>query len=111
MGGYARSFELPVRAGAEVTSLEARSDGAFELRLAGPGPETLVARSVVVASGAQREPLMPALAAGLPDGVAQLHTVAYRNPAQPPAGAVLVVGSAQSGGQVAEDLLEAGRTV
>jgi putative flavoprotein involved in K+ transport len=111
MDDYARRSALPVRTGAEVTSLEIRPDGTFEVRLGGPSPESVRARCVVVASGAQREPRMPALAAGLPDGVLQLHTVAYLNPAQLPAGAVLVVGSAQSGGQVAEDLLEAGRTV
>lgn len=108
---YARRFGLPVRRAAEVTGLEARPDGTFEVRLGGPAPETIAARCVVVASGAQREPRTPALAAALPEGVEQLHTVGYRNPAQLPAGAVLVVGSAQSGGQVVEDLLEAGRTV
>jgi putative flavoprotein involved in K+ transport len=54
---------------------------------------------------------VPALATGLPAGVAQLHTAAYRNAGLLPTGAVLVVGSAQSGGQVAEDLLDAGRAV
>jgi putative flavoprotein involved in K+ transport len=108
---HARSAELPVRTGAKVTGLEARPDGTFEVRVGGAGPETIAARCVVVASGVQREPRTPALAADLPDGVVQLHTVAYRNPAQLSAGAVLVVGSAQSGGQVAEDLLAAGRMV
>jgi len=108
---HARSAELPVRTGAEVTGLDSRPDGTFEVRLGGPNPETIEARCVVVASGAQGEPRMPALASDLPVGVEQLHTVAYRNPAQLPAGAVLVVGSAQSGGQIAEDLLAAGRTV
>jgi putative flavoprotein involved in K+ transport len=108
---YARRFGLPVRTGAEVAGLVARPDGAFDVRLGGPDAETITARSVVVASGAQRVPRTPALAADLPPEVEQLHTVEYRNPAQLPAGAVLVVGSAQSGGQVAEDLLEAGRTV
>ena len=108
---YARSFELPVRTEAEVTSLAARPDGTFEVRVRGPAPGTVAARCVVVASGAQRVPRTPALAADLPAGVLQLHTVAYRNPAQLPAGAILVVGSAQSGGQVVEDLLDAGRTV
>ncbi len=41
----------------------------------------------------------------------QQHTAEYRNPAELPDGAVLVVGSGQSGCQVAEDLLGAGRTV
>ena len=108
---HARSAELPVRTGAEVTSLAARPDGTFEVQLAGAAPEVLQARTVVVASGAQCEPRIPALSAALPVGLHQLHTVAYRNPAELPPGAVLVVGSAQSGGQVVEDLVEAGRTV
>jgi len=108
---YARRSGLPVRTGVEVTSLEVRPDGSFEVRVGGPRPETFVARCVVVASGAQREPRVPALATGLPAGVAQVHTAAYRNAGLLPAGAVLVVGSAQSGGQVAEDLLDAGRVV
>ena len=102
---------LPVRTGADVTSLAVRPDGTFEVQLAGVAPELLQARTVVVASGAQCEPRIPSLSAVLPVGLHQLHTVAYRNPAELPPGAVLVVGSAQSGGQVAEDLLEAGRTV
>ncbi len=108
---HARSAELPVRTRAEVTGLDSRPDGTFEVRLGGPNPETIEARCVVVASGAQGEPRMPALASDLPDGVEQLHTVAYRNPTQLSAGAVLVVGSAQSGGQITEDLVTAGRTV
>ena len=108
---HARSAELPVRTRAEVTGLDSRPDGTFEVRLGGPNPETIEARCVVVASGAQGEPRTPALASDLPDGVVQLHTVAYRNPTQLSAGAVLVVGSAQSGGQITEDLVTAGRTV
>ena len=108
---YARRSELPIRTGAEVESVRVRPDGTFEVRIAGANPETLIARSVVAASGAQLEPRIPALAAGLAGGVRQVHTAAYRNADAIPAGAVLVVGSAQSGGQVAEDLLDAGRTV
>jgi putative flavoprotein involved in K+ transport len=43
--------------------------------------------------------------------VRQLHAGQYRNPGLLPEGAVLVVGSAQSGCQIAEDLALAGRTV
>jgi hypothetical protein len=53
----------------------------------------------------------PALAGRLPRRVAQLHTADYRGPGQLPDGAVLVVGSGQSGCQVAEDLLAGGRRV
>jgi putative flavoprotein involved in K+ transport len=44
-------------------------------------------------------------------GVEQIHSCAYRNPQQLPAGAVLVVGAGSSGGQIADELLRAGREV
>ncbi len=69
------------------------------------------ARTVVIASGGENVPVIPALATGLPDRVSQLHAADYRNPDQLPGGGVLVVGSAQSGAQIAEDLLAGGRRV
>jgi cation diffusion facilitator CzcD-associated flavoprotein CzcO len=56
-------------------------------------------------------PQVPALAQTFPDRVAQYHTADYRGVWQLPAGTVLVVGSAQSGCQIAEDLLAGGRRV
>jgi putative flavoprotein involved in K+ transport len=47
----------------------------------------------------------------LSPSITQLHSGAYRNPASLPAGAVLVVGSAQSGCQIAEELYRRGRQV
>ena len=54
---------------------------------------------------------MPADAARLPAGVLQLHSSDYLNPGQLPPGEVLVVGTGQSGCQIAEDLHLAGRRV
>ena len=71
----------------------------------------LRSRTVVVATGDQNVPRIPALARRLADRVAQYHTADYAGPAQLPEGAVLVVGSAQSGCQITEDLLFAGRRV
>ena len=109
--GYARRHALPVKAGTRVTRLK-RSDGddGFDLETDGRGP-MLCARSVIVASGFQRVGSVPAMAAALPPGVMSIHAGQYRGPDALPAGAVLVVGSAQSGGQIAEDLVGAGRTV
>ena len=107
---YAVQFALPVRTREEVTGLAQAPDGTFELRLAKAG-ETVRARAVIVAAGAQCHPRIPSSAGSLPADVLQLHASEYRNPAALPAGAVLVVGAAQSGGQVVEDLLTAGRTV
>jgi putative flavoprotein involved in K+ transport len=100
---------LPVRTGVAVTSVAPRPAGGFVVTV--DGSEQLETRAVIVATGIQRLPRIPPFAAGLPASIAQLHSTAYRNPGQVPAGAVLVVGSGQSGVQVAEDLLDAGRTV
>jgi putative flavoprotein involved in K+ transport len=99
--------DAPVRAGVEVTGLAPAGDG-YVLRTGGG---ELRARTVLVATGDQNVPRVPALARLLPDRVAQHHTADYRGPAQLPAGAVLVAGSAQSGCQIAEDLISAGRRV
>jgi putative flavoprotein involved in K+ transport len=100
---------LPVRTGVTVILVEPRRGGRFVVTM--DGSEQIETRAVVVATGIQRLPRIPPFAAGLPASVAQLHSTAYRNPGQVPAGAVLIVGSGQSGVQVAEDLLDAGRTV
>ena len=111
---YARRFALPLRERCAVIAVEQEpADAGFRVtaRDHGGSEEVLSARSVVVASGILNEPRVPALGAALPDTVAQLHTAEYRNPAQLSPGAVLVVGSGQSGVQIAEELLAAGRRV
>ena len=97
----------PVRESVRVERLGPAGDG-WALAT---GDGELRARTVVVATGDQNVPRVPALAARLPGRVAQLHAATYRSPAQLPEGAVLVVGSAQSGCQIAEDLLAGGRRV
>jgi putative flavoprotein involved in K+ transport len=97
----------PVRTGVTVTSLSGR--GGPVLLETSDGPVRVPA--VVVATGAENAPRVPAFAAALPDDVRQ-HTVAtYRSPDRLPPGSVLVVGSGQSGVQVALDLRAAGRRV
>ena len=71
----------------------------------------VVARTLVVASGGENVPRTPRLSRTMPDTLVQLHSAAYRSPAQLPPGGVVVVGSAQSGYQIAEELLAAGRHV
>lgn len=72
---------------------------------------TLSADHVIVASGAYHTPIVPPFAKHLPSDVVQTHSRDYRNPQSLPDGAVLVVGSGQSGCQIAEDLHLAGRQV
>ena len=105
---YAAMIAAPIRCGVEVEAvrrLVGRLGFAVETS---DGP--LEARTVVAATGPFHTPVKPAL---VPDeaGPAQLHSSAYRNPAQLPEGAVLVVGAGSSGVQIAGDLLRAGRRV
>ena len=104
---YAASFAAPVRTGVEVTSLRVAAD-ALEVEA---GDELLRATNVVIATGAYQEPTPMPAGAGAPADVLQLHTSEYRRPAQLPDGAVLIVGGGQSGCQIADELIQAGRPV
>jgi len=104
---YADSFAAPVREGVEVERLE-RDDDGFSVVVDG-GP--LRARAVVLATGAYRRPHRPAATAGLPAAVPTIDVEGYRHPDELPDGRVLIVGSGQSGCQVAEELALAGRDV
>lgn len=109
LAGFPASFDPPVREHTEVTSVRPRDDGdGFDV-LTSAGP--LVAGQVVVAVGGYHVPNVPALAQALPERVAQVHSSAYKNPQSLPDGRVLVVGTGQSGAQIAEDLHLAGRDV
>ena len=98
----------PIREGVAVTRVERREDGLFSLQTS-EGDYT--ANEVVVASGGYTIPIIPRMAERLPGSITQIHSNAYRNPGQLPEGEVLVVGSGQSGAQIAEDLHLAGRRV
>ncbi len=110
---YVERFDLPVREGVAVTALRSGNDHRrFELDIADSGgSRTITADAVVVASGSQREPNIPAVSRDIPDGTLQIPAASYRNAQSLPDGGVLVVGGAQSGGQIVEDLLHAGRAV
>lgn len=105
---YCEFVNPPLRLGVEVTSVTPRSDAGFEVTTS---HGVITARCVVVCVGAYHTPVMPAFASHLPSSIAQVHARDYRNPEQLPSGAVLVVGSGQSGCQIAEDLHLAGRRV
>ncbi|MFJ9552451.1 flavin-containing monooxygenase [Nocardiopsis sp. NPDC101807] len=108
LAAYAEKIGAPIRCGVEVTSVRRHtgrrgfrvrtSDGDFD------------ARYVVAATGPFQRPAVPPI---IPEeaGLVQIHSSAYRNPAQLPEGAVLVVGSGSSGVQIADELRAAGRRV
>lgn len=105
---YVSSEKLPVMQQNAVRLLRANADNTFEL-LTDKG--SFIAGHVVIATGHLNRPIRPNIAAKLPSYLHQIDTSDYRNAGDLPPGAVLVVGSAQSGGQIAEDLAEAGRRV
>jgi putative flavoprotein involved in K+ transport len=104
---YAFSGRLPVREGVTVRAVSRRDDGLHVETDDG----AFAARAVVLASGGSAVPRIPAVADGLSGSVHQVHTADYRTPDALPDGGVLVVGGGQSGVQIAEDLLHAGRDV
>ncbi|RJS45709.1 MSMEG_0569 family flavin-dependent oxidoreductase [Nocardioides cavernaquae] len=112
LSGYAPSFGPPVKEHTRVNSLTEGVDGGFELAVTGPdGSSTWHADNVVVATGGYHMPIVPTWAAGIDRSIQQLESAHYKKADQLPDGAVLVVGSGQSGAQIAEDLHLAGRTV
>lgn len=105
---YATMIAAPVRCGVEVRTVRRLAGRAgFEV-VTSEG--VIEAMNVVAATGPFQAPVVPAV---VPDasGLVQIHSHAYRNPAQLPEGAVLVVGAGSSGAQIADELLRARRRV
>jgi putative flavoprotein involved in K+ transport len=105
---FVGSFNPPLREGVTVRSLRGGPQQGFTLD-ATDGLH--VADQVVIAAGGYQIPIVPRCAERLGGDIVQIHSSDYRNPAMLPEGAVLVVGSGQSGCQIAEDLHLAGRKV
>lgn len=104
---FVKKVDAPVLEGTTVTSVEKTGD-VFRVETSAG---TVTADSVVLATSLYSRPAIPRAAERLPEDILQLHTADYRNPGQLPEGAVIVVGSGQSGCQIAEDLHLAGRKV
>lgn len=106
---YAQSFDAPVLEGVEVLRLR-RQAIAAEFELTTTAGE-FTAEHIVVAIGGYHNPRIPRLAERLPTAIHQIHSSEYKNAQSLPPGAVLVVGTGQSGCQIAEDLHLEGRQV
>ena len=104
---WARSFDAPVRCGIEARAVRPARDG-FEVETDAGRYD---ARNVVVATSTYQNVHVPAVSARLAPRLAQLTSHDYKNPDMVPPGAVLVVGSGQTGAQIAQELREAGREV
>jgi putative flavoprotein involved in K+ transport len=100
---YTQRFDLPVRTGTTVDHLS-REGAHYVVR---SGERCFVANSVVVATGYYGKPVVPEFAAQLDPRIVQLHSSAYRSPAQMSDGPVLLVGAGNSGADIAVELSQA----
>jgi putative flavoprotein involved in K+ transport len=104
---YAEVSSAPVQAHTSVTSVAVKNGGYEVVTDRGDW----LARTVVIASGACSVPNVPPLADLVPDQVATLTPIEYRNPSQLAEGGVLVVGASATGTQIACELQRSGRPV
>lgn len=104
---YADRFALPIRLSERVQHLGA-AGATYELATR---ERTYQAPNVVIAVGGRHASITPRFAERLSDRVVQLHVSEYRRPSQFPSGTVVVVGSGDSGRQIADELVDEGRRV
>lgn len=106
---YVERFHLPILYRAQVRSVEPNVDAqGYQVRTE---ESVWEARNVVMATGLFQQPKIPSFSADVNAQITQIHSGQYRNPQALPPGAVLVVGSAQSGCQITEELYLSGRKV
>ncbi len=104
---YADSVDAPVEA--EVTVLSVRAARAGYEVVTDQGAWHCAC--VVVASGFNTLPAIPAFADSVPSKIEQVDPLRYKAPNELPAGGVLVVGAGATGLQLAEEIQASGRSV
>jgi putative flavoprotein involved in K+ transport len=111
MERHVKEHQLPVAENSKVISIE-KQDDLFHVSVIKKGnKENYLSKQVLIASGASNEIKTLPVSKNISAEIEQLHSSQYRNVDQLPGGAVLVIGSAQSGIQIANDLLCSGRKV
>jgi putative flavoprotein involved in K+ transport len=111
---YIDHFRLPIQTGTTVLSVDqAKENEHFIIKIKSDdhAEESVMSRSVVVASGILQTPKLPQINTKTPRSVTSIHSAEYRNAESLAPGAVVIVGCGQTGCQITEDLLSAGRTV
>ena len=105
---YVKDFQLPVKCNTQVMSVEIVDHQGYLIQT---NEHTYKAKNVVVATGFFQRPKIPQFVNNFSPDVLQIHSSKYRNPELLPGGAVLIVGSGQSGCQIAEELYQSGHKV
>lgn len=104
---YAEKFKLPVRMGVKVNHLS-KSESGFEVNTT---DFVFKCDKVIVATGTNPIPRIPAFAKDLDKNVHQIHSSQYLNPDSLPSGKVLVVGAGTSGVEIAIELAKSRPTL
>lgn len=107
LDAFVETFGPNIREHVEVTRVAPEGAGYEVETTAG----TWRCDQVVIASGGYDTPIEPPYARNLDPSIFQMHSVDYRNPDPFPEGGVLIVGTGQSGVQLMEDFVRAGREV
>ncbi len=107
---YAQQLGLLVINPIAVTRVRAPRDGAspWMIDIDTPGGEAWQAQTVVIATGQYRQPILPAWPGLDTFGGHFTHSIGYRTPTPYAGKRVLVVGSGNSGAEIATDLSEHG---
>ncbi len=105
---YAASFGAPVRTETKIENIRAGNGSGFVVET---DKGAWTAGHLVLATGAYQKPYKPRGADTLPRSLPQLELGGYQNEGRLPDGDILIVGSGQSGCQIAEELHGAGRRV
>ncbi len=106
---YAESFNPPIKGNVEVHKVYKKdTNSVFNVDTS---IGNFTADKVIIATGAYHIPNILPMSKGFDDSITQIHSADYKNPDQFSEGATLVVGSGQSGAQIAEDLHIAGKKV
>jgi putative flavoprotein involved in K+ transport len=108
LDGFIQLVDAPVLEHTEVQRAKRGDDGRYHVTTT---RGEFTADHLVVASGGYHRPIVPRMAERVPAHIQQIQSSEYRNAQGLLEGAVLVVGSGQSGAQIAEDLHLAGRKV
>jgi putative flavoprotein involved in K+ transport len=104
---YAASFDAPVKTQCQITNM-GKADGLFTVDT---NQGKWQAPNLILATGAYQKPKIPNGADSLPCRLHQMQVGDFTCEADLPKGDVLIIGSGQTGCQIAEELTEAGRRV
>ncbi|WP_432412095.1 NAD(P)-binding domain-containing protein [Rasiella sp. SM2506] len=107
-----QQHSFPIKEYCDVTAVVKNADGTFLVQFKENGnvESSYRARNVIAACGFYQNIKIPNFSKNLPSTILQLDVKSYKNPDQTK-GSVLVVGSGQSGIQIAEELAVSGKNV